>query len=158
MVLFLQRSFKDLYLYLSFKDLQIPCEKHERSISQKFVWCLVNVASRWWYTRRFATTIFSATQHYNIVATSLRMVATLFQHCYAVLRSKSSLRIVSCNITFKPSSFYANYRTLIEQEVNHQPPPKSRFWVFGYFYIDLFHNTTDDGSKLHLSSTLSSII
>ena len=27
------------------------------------------------------------------------MVATLFQHCYALLPSKSSLRIVSCNIT-----------------------------------------------------------
>ena len=90
----------------------IPCETHERSIGQKVVRCFVNVALRWWYTRRFATTIFSATQHYNIVA-------TLFQHCYAVLRSKSSLRIVSCNITFKPSSFDANYRTLIEQEVNH---------------------------------------
>ena len=27
------------------------------------------------------------------------MVATFFQHCYAVLRKKSSLRIVPCNIT-----------------------------------------------------------
>ena len=97
----------------------IPCETHEHSIGQKFVRCLVNVALRWCYTRRFATTIFSATQHYNIVATLLRMVATLFQHCYAMLRSKSSLRVVSCNITFRPSSFDANCRTLIEQEVNH---------------------------------------
>ena len=97
----------------------IPCETHERSIGQKFVRCFVNVALRWCYTRRFATTSFSATQHYNIVATLLRMVTTLFQHCYAMLRSKSSLRIVSRNITFRPSSFDANYRTLIEQEVNH---------------------------------------
>ena len=36
--------------------------------------------------RLFATTIFSATQHYSIVATSFRMVATLLQHCNAVLR------------------------------------------------------------------------
>ena len=28
---------------------------------------------------------FSATQHYSIVATLLRMVTTLFQHCNAVL-------------------------------------------------------------------------
>ena len=36
------------------------------------------------------------TQH--IIATLFRMVATLFQHCYSVLRKKSSLRIVPCNI------------------------------------------------------------
>ena len=40
---------------------------------------------RWCYTRRFATTIFSATQRCNIVATLFRMVTTLFQHCNAVL-------------------------------------------------------------------------
>ena len=28
---------------------------------------------------------FSAKQHYNIVATLFRMLATLFHHCYAVL-------------------------------------------------------------------------
>ena len=50
---------------------------------------------RWWYTGRFATTIFSPTQRCSIVA-------TLFQHCNAVLRRKSSLQIVSCNITLKP--------------------------------------------------------
>ena len=32
-----------------------------------------------------ATTIFSAEQRYSIVATLFRMVATLFQHCNAVL-------------------------------------------------------------------------
>ena len=42
---------------------------------------------------------FSATQRWNIVATLFRMVTTLFQHCNAVLRLKSSLRIVPCNIT-----------------------------------------------------------
>ena len=41
---------------------------------------------RGFYTRRFATTIFSVTQRYNIVATLFRRVATLFQHCNAVLR------------------------------------------------------------------------
>ena len=51
-------------------------------------------------TRRFATTIFSATQRCNIIATLFRMVTTLFPHCNAVLRQKSSLRIVPCNITY----------------------------------------------------------
>ena len=51
-------------------------------------------------TRRFATTIFSATQRCNIIATLFRMVSTLFQHCNAVLRQKSSLRIVPCKITY----------------------------------------------------------
>ena len=57
---------------------------------------------------QFATKIFSATQHYSIVATLFRMaatlfrmVATLFQHCYAALCWKSSLQIISCNITLK---------------------------------------------------------
>ena len=53
----------------------------------------------------FATTIFSATQSCNIVATLFRMVTTLLQHCNAVLRLKSSLRnrIVQCNITLSDS-------------------------------------------------------
>ena len=38
------------------------------------------------YTRRFATTIFRATQRCSIVATLFRMVRTLFQHCNSVLR------------------------------------------------------------------------
>ena len=50
--------------------------------------------------RRFATTIVSATQRYNIVTMLFGIVTTLFQHCNAVLRLKSWLRIVSCNITF----------------------------------------------------------
>ena len=37
-------------------------------------------------TRRFAATIFSVTQCYNIVATLFRMVTTLFQYWNAVLR------------------------------------------------------------------------
>ena len=39
------------------------------------------------YTGRFATTIFNAKHHFNIVATLFRMAA-MFQHCYAVLRKK----------------------------------------------------------------------
>ena len=50
--------------------------------------------------RRFATTIVSATQRYNIVTMLFGIVTTLFQLCNAVLRLKSWLRIVSCNITF----------------------------------------------------------
>ena len=52
---------------------------------------------RWCYTRRFATTIFSPTQHCNLAATLFRMVTALFQHCNTVLSYKSSLRIVRCN-------------------------------------------------------------
>ena len=57
---------------------------------------------RWCFTGRFATTIFSATERCNIVVTLFGIVTTLFQHCNALLRSKSSLRIVLCNIAFKP--------------------------------------------------------
>ena len=42
---------------------------------------------------RFATTVFSSAKICSIVA-------TLFQHCKAVLHEKSSLRIVPCHITF----------------------------------------------------------
>ena len=44
---------------------------------------------------------FSATQNYSIVATLLEMVATLFQQCNDVLRWKSLLRMVPCNVTLK---------------------------------------------------------
>ena len=41
----------------------------------------------------------------HIITTLLRnCVETLFQHCTAVLRKKSSLRIVPCNITLKVSN------------------------------------------------------
>ena len=55
----------------------------------------IGVVTRYDSRRRF----FCATQYHNTV-TLFRMVATLFQHCYAVLSSKSSWWIVSCNITF----------------------------------------------------------
>ena len=49
---------------------------------------------------RFATTIFSATQRCN-VATMLQPFETMSQQCCnAVLRLKSLLQIVSCNISF----------------------------------------------------------
>ena len=54
----------------------------------KNVWIHPSTALRWCYAGRFATTIFSARQHYNIVATLFLTVATLFQHCYAVFSSK----------------------------------------------------------------------
>ena len=38
------------------------------------------------YGRQFATTIFSAVQHYNIAATLFRMITTLFQHSNFMLR------------------------------------------------------------------------
>ena len=38
-------------------------------------------------------------QHSYVVATLFQMVSTLLQHCNAVLRLKSSSRIVPCNIT-----------------------------------------------------------
>ena len=41
---------------------------------------------RWCYTGWLATTIYSATQRCNIIGTLVWMVATLFQHCNAVLR------------------------------------------------------------------------
>ena len=60
-------------------------------------------------TRRFATTMFSATQRCNIDATLLRIVTTRFQHCNAVL----CLEIVAANrpvyITFS--------------QTNHNHPP-----------------------------------
>ena len=59
---------------------------------------------------------------FYIVATLFRMVTTLFQHCNAVLRLKSSLRIVPCNITSSVN---------IEQRVNLTlcpPPPPPLTW------------------------------
>ena len=50
------------------------------------VWTKPLFLLRWCYTRRFATTIFSATQRCFIVAILFRMVATLFQYCNALLR------------------------------------------------------------------------
>ena len=54
----------------------------------------------WCYTRRFATTIFSATLRCK-VGTMLQQFETTSQQCYnAVLRWKSTLWIVPCNITY----------------------------------------------------------
>ena len=68
---------------------------------------------KWSYNRRFASAIFSATQRYNIVTTLLRIVTTLFQHCNDVLRWKSSLRIVPCNITLGGYDFVCKLKNLI---------------------------------------------
>ena len=61
---------------------------------------------RWCYTGRFPT-IFNTTYHFDNAATFFRMVATLFQHCYAVLRKNSSLRIVTCHSRPQSPSFLA---------------------------------------------------
>ena len=56
---------------------------------------------RWCYAGRFATTISSATQLFN-VGTLLQPFETMLQQCCnAVLRQKSALRIVPCNITLR---------------------------------------------------------
>ena len=68
----------------------------------RFRSCRRRCCLRWCYTRRFAMTIFSATQRCNIVATLFRIVTTLFQHWNAVFSWKSSLRIVQCSITLSP--------------------------------------------------------
>ena len=54
----------------------------KRDARTKLLFCLL----RWCYTRRFVTTIFSATQRCNIVAILFPIVTTLFQRCNAVLR------------------------------------------------------------------------
>ena len=55
---------------------------------------------RWCYTGRFATTIFSVTQSWH-AGTMLWPFETMSQqYCNAVLRYKSLVRIVACNVTF----------------------------------------------------------
>ena len=57
---------------------------------------------RWWYTRWFATMIFSATQHCNNIVATLPSFKWLqhYSNVGCVLHWKSLLRIVLCNITF----------------------------------------------------------
>ena len=58
----------------------------------------------------------TASQHcYDIVSN----VATLFQHCNAVLREKLSLRIFSCDITFTPLS--RNFQKRLEDKTIIKP-------------------------------------
>ena len=71
------------------------------------------------YTERFAATIFSATPRCNIVATLFRLVATFFQYCNAVLRLKSSLRIVPCNTTFRQRERWCPGRHKWQPEVDN---------------------------------------
>ena len=57
------------------------------------------------------------------------MVATLFQHCYAVLRSKSTLRIVSCNITFNVSRGGDSRELTVSREtIDFAMLPAQKFW------------------------------
>ena len=86
---------------------------------------------------------------FYIVATLFRMVTTLFQHCNAVLRLKSSLRIVPCNITSSVN---------IEQRVNltlcPPPPPPAqveydaRFEVNGSQISPSFSNLRGAGATV----------
>ena len=89
-----------------FVQRNVPKNKNDARAELLFVCCLrrVLVAVAVFqllkgdkHARRFPTTIFSATQRCNIVETLFRIVTILFQHCLAVLRKKSSLRIVLCN-------------------------------------------------------------
>ena len=66
---------------------------------------------RWCYTRRFATTILSATQRCNVRTTLHPFDAMYQQYCNAVLRWKLSLRIVQCNIAFKRAQYTIIYWT-----------------------------------------------
>ena len=59
---------------------------------------------------------FSAARHCNIDATLFRIV-TLFQHCNVVLRLKSSLRVVPCNITFSAEIRTVDSQTRFEKFV-----------------------------------------
>ena len=60
---------------------QRKVQKKRDAPRTKLLFCLL----RRCYTRRFATTVLSATQRCNIVATLFRIVTTLFQRCNAVL-------------------------------------------------------------------------
>ena len=95
----------------------------------------VGRAIRWCYTRRFATTIFSATQRCNIIATLFRMVPTLFQHCSAVLRQKSSLRIVQCNITYVRN---ATAPAQARPESNVAKLNERDMWAYGIAVLSFF--------------------
>ena len=78
---------------------QMPKYYSKKKNKSACFWDRFPLRLRWCYTGRFVTTIFNATQHYNIVATLFRMVATLFKTatlcCDENRRCKSSL----CNIT-----------------------------------------------------------
>ena len=69
------------------------------------------------YTGRFTTTIFTATQRCNIVATLFRIVPTLFQHCsnIATMCCAENRRCGSCNITFMLEDFEIEIRMEEEQ-------------------------------------------
>ena len=62
---------------------------------------------RWCYSRRFATTIFSATQCCNIITTLFRIGTTLFQHCNLYWENKKRSIRVRLNRTTPSGSMYA---------------------------------------------------
>ena len=112
-------------------------KKHDARAELLFVCCLcrtlvavavVQLLKGDKHARRFATTTFSATQRCNIVATLFRIVTTLFQHCLAVLRKKSSLRIIPCNTVMDVSKTTNgewgmstwNGKIILKMEIKHR--------------------------------------
>ena len=83
----LQRRFLTQLIISTLLQNCFECFQHCSNISA--LCCAKNrrcESSRLCYTGRFATTIFNATHHFNIVAKLFRMFSTLFQHFSAVLR------------------------------------------------------------------------
>ena len=62
---------------------------------------------------RFATTIFSTTQHCNVGTMLEKFETTSQQCCNAVLRQTLSLRIVSCNIALRKGVFLGVEETIV---------------------------------------------
>ena len=90
--------------------------------------------------RQLATTIFSAAQRCIIVASLLRIVVTLFQYCIAVLRKKSSLRIVPCNITFKLPGVTTKAKASIQKSFTsrtlYKGTPSEKWFLDPYLMIE----------------------
>ena len=67
-------------------------------------------------------------EQHSIVATLLQVVSTLFQHCNAVLRWKSLLRIVSCNIILKRPRRGRDNRELKQRRRRRQRERQQSTW------------------------------
>ena len=68
-------------------------------------------------------------EQHSIVATLLQMVATLFQYCNAVLRWKSLLRIVSCNVALKRRRRGRDNRELKQRRRRRQRERQKSNWL-----------------------------
>ena len=85
----------------SVHQTQVSVLRYHRNESYKCLLQTCGYILRRRYKRRFATTIFSATQRCNIVATLFRIVTTLFQHCsnIATLCCAKNRRCESSRVT-----------------------------------------------------------